>query len=435
MTPTFSMPSVVLPLELHDYIIDFLHDETDELKRTALVCRYWLSSSRFHLFSTVTLLPPLEAPSHSSSPSPCKRLESVLAKSPDVSRYIQDLSLYEGSRHGRMGWAWMHAESSLPKLLEAVEGSLTTLCIQADPRERPPLAIRLARFPESLAHVFGRLAEQQPSFTSLRHLRLKGLTLPSLQTVAALVAAMPALKDLDLVHIRASSTEEVAAYPEVSGSRKAELESLQVISRDADGFIRCLLHEQGSASLFHLRSLAYTTGIGHMDVVNDILRACPNSLESFELFASSPLHQIVQAPPRDDTTIPDLSRNPAIRTILLDGDILPDSCDILHFSVAVLSTFPPSNVLEHFSLTIALTCRLPAPTLDDSLASCARLDALLAESGRFPRVERVRVDFRIYEYDREEEGAQPADVLAGQFLARLSRLDARGLLYADVSSV
>ena len=53
MTPTFSMPSVVLPLELHDYIIDFLHDETDELKRTALVCRYWLSSSRFHLFSSV----------------------------------------------------------------------------------------------------------------------------------------------------------------------------------------------------------------------------------------------------------------------------------------------------------------------------------------------------------------------------------------------
>ena len=152
-----------------------------------------------------------------------------------------------------------------------------------------------------------------------------------------------------------------------------------------------------------------------------------------ELVAHNPA--VVQAPPRDDKTIPDLSRNPAIRTILLDGDILPDSCDILHFSVAVLSTLPPSNVLENFSLTIALTCRLPAPTLDESLASCARVDALLAESGRFPKLERVRVDFRIYEYDREEEGAQPADVLTGQFLACLSRLDAKGLLYADVSSV
>ncbi|KAL1747467.1 hypothetical protein HDZ31DRAFT_61237 [Schizophyllum fasciatum] len=426
------MPALVLPPEIHDHIIDFLHDKPDELKRTALVCRYWLASSRAHLFSSVTLLPPLEAPSHSTPSSPCKRLVGVIANTPEVPRYIQALSLHEGSRHGRMGWAWLDAESSLHQLLGAVKGSLSMLCIQADPRERPPLAIRLARFPESLVSLFGHIAAHRPAFTNLRHLRLKGMTLPDLRSVSVLVSAMPALKDLDLVHIRSASSD-VPPPPVQTNSHKAELESLQVISRDADGFIRYFLDDRSSASLTHLRSLAYTTGIGHMEVVNDILRLCPNTLESFELFAASPLHQVIQASSSIDM-IPDLSRSPAIKTILLDGDILPDSCDILQFSYAVLSTMPPENVLEHFSLTIALTCRLPAPTLDASISSCHRLDSLLA-CERFPRLKRVRIDFRIYEFDSGEEGAQPVDALAAHFLACLSTLDAKGLLYADVSSV
>lgn len=44
---------IPLPQELIELIIDFAHDDPRTLRSCALVCRAWLPSSRYHLFSSI----------------------------------------------------------------------------------------------------------------------------------------------------------------------------------------------------------------------------------------------------------------------------------------------------------------------------------------------------------------------------------------------
>src|SRR5271170_4062894 len=44
-----------LPNEIQDRILDFLHDAKPALKACALVCRAWVPTSRYHLFSDIRL--------------------------------------------------------------------------------------------------------------------------------------------------------------------------------------------------------------------------------------------------------------------------------------------------------------------------------------------------------------------------------------------
>jgi hypothetical protein len=53
---------VQLPQELVDWVIDYLHDDPDELYACSLVCRDWLPSSRYHKFGTILLQSSITAP-------------------------------------------------------------------------------------------------------------------------------------------------------------------------------------------------------------------------------------------------------------------------------------------------------------------------------------------------------------------------------------
>ena len=54
--PHSSMPVLpVIPQELFDMIIDFLHNDVAALCSAGLVCKSWLHASRFHLFSYLEL--------------------------------------------------------------------------------------------------------------------------------------------------------------------------------------------------------------------------------------------------------------------------------------------------------------------------------------------------------------------------------------------
>ncbi|KAJ7025985.1 hypothetical protein C8F04DRAFT_959976, partial [Mycena alexandri] len=44
-----------LALELIDYTIDFLYSDKAALSACSLVCKDWLLSARYHLFSDITL--------------------------------------------------------------------------------------------------------------------------------------------------------------------------------------------------------------------------------------------------------------------------------------------------------------------------------------------------------------------------------------------
>lgn len=45
-----------LPTEIHDIIIDHLHDDRHALAACALVCKAWLDTSRHHLFGETKIL-------------------------------------------------------------------------------------------------------------------------------------------------------------------------------------------------------------------------------------------------------------------------------------------------------------------------------------------------------------------------------------------
>ncbi|KAJ7664698.1 hypothetical protein B0H17DRAFT_1019602, partial [Mycena rosella] len=54
-SPTAIPSTCRLPLELVDYTIDFAHLDQDTLYACSLVCKAWLPSARYHLFSRITL--------------------------------------------------------------------------------------------------------------------------------------------------------------------------------------------------------------------------------------------------------------------------------------------------------------------------------------------------------------------------------------------
>src|ERR1700729_2042647 len=49
--------SMSLSPEINDTIIDFLHNDKPSLCACCLTCKQWVSSSRFHLFSKITVTP------------------------------------------------------------------------------------------------------------------------------------------------------------------------------------------------------------------------------------------------------------------------------------------------------------------------------------------------------------------------------------------
>nr|GAT57078.1 predicted protein [Mycena chlorophos] len=50
-----ALRSRTLPAELCDAVLDYLHDDSNTLHQTALVCRSWVRTSRFHAFAALSL--------------------------------------------------------------------------------------------------------------------------------------------------------------------------------------------------------------------------------------------------------------------------------------------------------------------------------------------------------------------------------------------
>ncbi|OCH85145.1 hypothetical protein OBBRIDRAFT_334360 [Obba rivulosa] len=73
----------ILPPELIDYTINFLHNDSKALKACALVCRAWLPSAQLHLFYEMCL---------EFEPSHNFRIESILRQRPDLAANVESPS-------------------------------------------------------------------------------------------------------------------------------------------------------------------------------------------------------------------------------------------------------------------------------------------------------------------------------------------------------
>jgi hypothetical protein len=116
--PTHVAPR--LPPEVIDRIIDYLHDSPADLRTSALVCKPWLASSRFHLFSSVSI-----DPWHFYSF--CCNLYAAIQQSPHIALLVRELHCsYEAKPTRALGAQdWPSKTGTiLPLLLR----SFTALC-------------------------------------------------------------------------------------------------------------------------------------------------------------------------------------------------------------------------------------------------------------------------------------------------------------------
>src|SRR5271170_735515 len=111
-------PRLVLPPELIEYTIDYLHDSPSALRACARVCRDWVAPSRFHLFYRREIIP-----NETGIVSlQIRALLEFLQGSPHIAFYIREF-------HFSVGWSpipdsdWPQFNAALPHLL----GMLTQL--------------------------------------------------------------------------------------------------------------------------------------------------------------------------------------------------------------------------------------------------------------------------------------------------------------------
>jgi hypothetical protein len=83
----------IIPTELWDEIIDHLHDDKSTIGTCGLVCRSWISSSRFHLFSTIQL-----------TTFDIDTIAVLCTPGSTIPPYVRALEMYEG--RGRAGCKW-----------------------------------------------------------------------------------------------------------------------------------------------------------------------------------------------------------------------------------------------------------------------------------------------------------------------------------------
>ena len=75
------MFGTILPPELCDYTIDFLHDDSAALKKCSLICKAWLPAARFHLFRKVDI----------HSQCTCDAFYRLLSRAPGLGEIVRQV--------------------------------------------------------------------------------------------------------------------------------------------------------------------------------------------------------------------------------------------------------------------------------------------------------------------------------------------------------
>ncbi|KAK7685101.1 hypothetical protein QCA50_011938 [Cerrena zonata] len=176
--------SYMIPPELSDYTIDFLHDDIPSLRACALTCRSWLLASRFHLFDTVRV--------HSAQDLDklVALVSSTNGHSQDIVSCIQTLSVSKASPASTSPHttdrSLAHWEASLPTVLSPQLPYLSSLHIDSFLSFWQPSSFSLSSFSQ---------------FTSVRNVHLSNSSLKSFQDLRSLLGKLPQVDDLWLDNV------------------------------------------------------------------------------------------------------------------------------------------------------------------------------------------------------------------------------------------
>lgn len=164
-----------VPLELSDYIIDFLHDDPQALRACASTCHAWAPASRFHLFRTASL----------NSANSSTAFRRLLDSAPDLGLYVHHLAAAKPTH------VVIHSgpTGEVPEKPEPVQATLPPILA------RCPSLITLSLAHADLKCFAGTRALAHPAVSSLT---LSYCQFVDLADIADLVSNFPSLASLSM---------------------------------------------------------------------------------------------------------------------------------------------------------------------------------------------------------------------------------------------
>ncbi|OCH91671.1 hypothetical protein OBBRIDRAFT_512542 [Obba rivulosa] len=174
-----------LPAELTDRILDFSHDDEDTLKVCSLVCRAWTPSSRFHMFSTLSI-----------DEDRLDRLAACLLSSPHLAGYVRELVLSFRDSSGFGVFA-----SISPGLVNLHRISIT-MQLRCRLRSVPTMAsvTHLSLYKHLSISTVGKVSNFLRAFPNVQHLHL-GLYFTPASSDDDVATAARALESMPLRHL------------------------------------------------------------------------------------------------------------------------------------------------------------------------------------------------------------------------------------------
>lgn len=174
----------IIPPELSDYTIDFLHDDILSLRACALTCRSWLPASRFHLFDTVKVTSAQDLDKFVAL------LTSTSGHSQDIVSCVQTLSVVKASPASTSphttSRSLTHWEATLPTVLSSRLPHLSSLHIDSFLSFWQPSSFSLSSYSQ---------------FNSVRTIHLSNSSLKSFQELRCLLGKLPKVDDLWLDNV------------------------------------------------------------------------------------------------------------------------------------------------------------------------------------------------------------------------------------------
>ncbi|KAJ7105398.1 hypothetical protein C8R43DRAFT_1046736 [Mycena crocata] len=197
------MSRAVLPRELCDLVVDYLHAERATLSACALVCRAWVPASRFHLFAHIVLS---DTAGHAAA-----RLNALLG-SPHatLAGAVRSLDLFNALAPIQIRGPPADAPLRVKTLLEIVPRIVQlrhvhTLALSDLPFDVLPAFARVRTLRLQDATAGPGLLRLATCFPSLTHLTLERVHAIPYRTISPSVVPMPRLMKLRRLTVRGSS--------------------------------------------------------------------------------------------------------------------------------------------------------------------------------------------------------------------------------------
>lgn len=426
--------TILIPPEIYDYVIDFVHDDEQTLKCCSLVSRAWIPSSQYHIFRHVRLHAP-----HPGENSGCRRLSVVLDQAPHLASYVTKVSILDNDP--RIG-KWVATDDYFPILL----GKLSNLC-NLDILVQPTTWNEGTRW---LDDTIPTISSPIP-LPSLTELTLRKLFFHHPVDLLLVINSCPLLKIfiLDAPQFPPESMTPNAVYR----NHKQFFESIQdkiqltTLSLGAESLITgCLIHPLSPVDLTSIRHLTLQIP-DHFSNYALLLQNMPSLVHlEMQMMPSGTFVVYIDCAiaDYDNLTVDfdkhwslsnpiDLSYNPLLETLILEVRIMLDRHDPLPWLHSLFSTVQPDNCLSEICLVSTIDMPPPyltIPVYERSLFGWRRIDRLLT-SETFAPLQRLRLDFGI---DNPIED-QIVPHIVQEFRLQLGALDMRGVLEVDACEI